>query len=251
MGLPTRFLQLVPPEFVKLEFADLTGAAAEYHPEGHRMIFNRVLSEGNGGKGFRPVRDISNQDLATIYHELFHAYFDYIDFAAGTPHMPSAAARLHADAERLLACRYLVVDVVVGPQQKGAHRKPRIEQRRIADSEGWDALNETWGVFIGWTIWNKLEVTNRMAVRWDWEATEKFLNRLEEAYQNGDLAGYFEPADPDARKVIPRWYLASSNAISLPEIALLLEVILEASPAMTQLAVNWIASDDAAPARTC
>jgi hypothetical protein len=245
MGLPSRFLQLLPSEFVKLEFAELKMAAAEYHPEEHRMIFNRALSEDNQGRRFRPLREIGNYDLATIYHELFHAYFDYIDFAAGTPRMPPEGAQLYDAAKRFLACRYTVVDVILVPQQKGRQRAARIEQRRLSDSEGWDALNETWGVFVGWAIWNRLEVTNRLSLRWDWEAVDEFLNRLEEAGQSGDIAGYFEPADPDARKVVPRWYLAPSNAISPPEIALLLESILEESHAMAQLAMSWISSDGA------
>ena len=81
------------------------------------------------------------------------------------------------------------------------------------------------------------------------------LNRLDEAYQSGDLAGYFEPANPAERKLIPRWYLAPSQAISVPEIALLLEVILDEPPGMVKLAAAWItASEDASgsPAqKTC
>ncbi|MEK6605586.1 MAG: hypothetical protein AABY77_06810, partial [Nitrospirota bacterium] len=38
MGLPSRFLRLLPLEFVKLEFADLKNVAAEYHPGSHRMV---------------------------------------------------------------------------------------------------------------------------------------------------------------------------------------------------------------------
>jgi hypothetical protein len=243
MGLPARFLQLLPSEFVKLEFAELKMAAAEYHPEEHRMIFNRSLSENNQGRRFRPLREIGNHDLATMYHELFHAYFDYIDFAAGTPGIPPEAARLHDAAKRFLACRYSVVDVILVPQQKGRQRAARTEQRRLSESEGWDALNETWGVFVGWAIWNRLDVTNRLTLRWDWEAAEEFWNRLEEAAQSGDITGYFEPADPAARKAIPRWYLASNHAISPPEIALLLEGILGESHAMAQLALSRISPD--------
>src|SRR3970040_2025643 len=94
MGLPSRFLRLLPLEFVKLEFADLKNVAAEYHPEGHRMVFHLSLSEGNQGKRFRSIKDIPSQDLATLYHELFHAYFDYVDFASGTPKMTPQGARL-------------------------------------------------------------------------------------------------------------------------------------------------------------
>src|SRR2546425_12864283 len=74
-------------QLVKLEFADLKNVAAEYHPDGHRMVFHLNLSEGNQGKRLRSLRQVGNRDLATIYHELFHAYFDYVDFASGTPRM--------------------------------------------------------------------------------------------------------------------------------------------------------------------
>ncbi len=244
MGLPSRFLRLLPLEFVKLEFADLKNVAAEYHPEGHRMVFHLSLSEGNQGKRFRPVRGISSQDLATLYHELFHAYFDYVDFASGTPKMTPDGARLHAEAKRLVACRYTVVEVSPTSPQKGSSRKAKFEKRRLTEREGWDALNETWGVFVGWTIWNKLEVTDRLnpAARWDWDALEEFLDRLEAAYVNRELTGYFEPADQAERKGIPRWYLAPSYAISAPDIALLLEVILDEPPGMAKLVASWIAS---------
>jgi hypothetical protein len=250
MGLPSKFLRLLPVEFVKLEFTDLKNVAAEYHPDGHRMVFHLNLSEGSQGKRLRPLREIASRDLATIYHELFHAYFDYVDFASGTPKMSPQGARLHAEARRLLACRYTVVEIIAGPRVVGPQFRARVERRRLAESEGWEALNETWGVFVGWAVWNKLETTDRMsrARRWDWEALENFLNRLEEAYQSGDLAGYFEvvnPEGPEGRKAIPRLYLAPGNSISAPEIALLFEIILDESPGMAKLAANWIAASDA------
>ena len=158
------------------------------------------------------------------------------------------AARLHAEAKRLLACRYTVVDVVAGPVQKAHQRNSRFERRRLSESEGWDALNETWGVFVGWAVWSKLEATNRLRTSWEWEAVEDFWNRLAEAYDERILTGYFEPADPQARHVLPRVYLAPSDAISLPEIVLLLEVILEESPRLAGMAANWIAANDAEPA---
>jgi hypothetical protein len=244
MGLPSRFLRLVPLEFVKLEFADLKNVAAEYHPDGHRMVFHLNLSEGNQGKRFRPLRQIGNRDLATVYHELFHAYFDYVEFASGTPTMTPQGVRLHTEAKRLMACRYTVVEVSPISPQKGSHRKAKFEKRRLTEREAWDALNETWGVFVGWAVWNKLEVTNRLnpALRWRWDVLEEFLDRLEAAYTDGELTGYFEPANQDERKGIPRWYLAPGGAISAPEIALLLEVILDESPGMAKLVASWIAS---------
>ncbi len=137
-----------------------------------------------------------------MYHEFFHAYFDYLDFAAGSARMPEEAARIRDEAKRLLACRYTVVDVVAGPGQKTQQRRVSTEHRRLAESEGWDALNETWGVFVGWAIWNKLEVTNRFQIDWDTEAVELFWNRLLEAYEDGILTGYFEPADVQARQCL-------------------------------------------------
>ncbi len=257
MGLPSRFLRLLPAGFVTLEFADLKNVAAEYHPEGHRMVFHLNLSEGSQGQRVRSLRQVGNHELATIYHELFHAYFDYVEFASGTSTMTPQGARLYAEAKRLVACRYTVVEVSPISPQKVSPRKAKFEQRRLTEREGWEALNETWGVFVGWAIWNKLETTDRFnpAVRWDWDALEEFLDRLEAAYANGELTGYFEPANQDERKGIPRWYLAPNYAISAPEIALLLEVILDEPPGMAKLATAWLTATDhrpAAPAlRTC
>ena len=104
-------------------------------------------------------------------------------------------------------------------------------------------MNETWGVFVGWAIWNKLELTNRFQIDWDTEAVELFWNRLSEAFEDGILTGYFEPADVQARGVMPRLYLARSSAISVTEIALLLEGILEESPGMVRMTVDWIVAD--------
>jgi hypothetical protein len=244
-GLPTRFLTLLPAEFVQLEFTELKTAAAEYHPTGHRMVFHLALSENHEGRRFRSVKDISNHELATMYHELFHAYFDYLDFAAGSAGMPEQAARILQHAKRLVSCRYTVVDVVAGPAQRAQQRKVSAEHRRLSENEGWDALNETWGVFVGWAIWNKLEVTHRFQTKWDAEAVELFWNRLSDAHEDGILTGYFEPADLQARQVLPRLYLARSNAISIAEIALLLEGIIEESPGLVGMMIDSVAAGEA------
>jgi len=257
MGLPSRFLRLLPAKFVTLEFADLKNVAAEYHPEGRRMVFHLNLSEDGQGRRLRSFRQIGNQELATIYHELFHAYFDYGEFAAGTPTMTPQGTRLRAEAKRLVACRYTVVEVSPIAPQKVSPRKAKFEKRRLTERESWEALNETWGVFVGWAIWNKLEATDRFnpAARWDWDALEEFLDRLEAAYANGELTGYFEPANPEERKGLPRWYLAPPYAISAPEIALLLEVILDEPPRLAKLTTTWLTAIDHRPAssgpRTC
>ena len=78
---------------------------------------------------------------------------------------------------------------------------------------------------------------------------EDFWNRLAEAYEDRTLTGYYEPADPQARQGLLRVYLGPSDAISLPEIVLLLEVILEESPRQAGMAANWIAANDPEPVR--
>src|SRR5205823_11028891 len=101
--------------------------------------------------------------------------------------------------------------------------------------------------------WNKHETTDRLnpTTRWDWDTVEEYLDRLEAAYVNRELTGYFEPADQAERRGIPRWYLGPSHAISAQEIALLLEVILDETPGMAQLAARWItATQDHATAST-
>ena len=250
MGLPSRFLRLLPPGFVTLEFADLKNVAAEYHPDGHRMVLHLALSEGGRGKRLRPLRKIGNRDLATLYHELFHAYFDYVDSASGASSMTAQGARLHAEAKRLAACRYTIVEVGPVSPQQGSVRKATFEKRRLTEREAWEALNETWGVFVGWAVWTELETTDRLkpAHRWDWDTQEQFLDRLDEASSSGALTGYFEPAGQDERKGVPRWHLAPRYAISAPEVALLLEVILEESPGMAKLAAAWSTAPAGQPA---
>ena len=55
LGLPTKFLKAVPPDFVKFEFDDLQAFAAEYHLGEHRMVLNRTLSFNVAGGTLRPL----------------------------------------------------------------------------------------------------------------------------------------------------------------------------------------------------
>src|SRR2546425_11019838 len=147
MGLPSRFLRLLPVEFVKLEFAELKNVAAEYHPDGHRMVFHLNLSEGSQGKRLRSLRQIGNHDLATIYHELFHAYFDYVEFASETPRMTAQGARLYAEAKRFVACRYSVVEISPIATQKSAPRKGRFEKRRSEERRVGKECRSRWSPY--------------------------------------------------------------------------------------------------------
>src|SRR2546425_9229482 len=147
MGLPSRFLRLLPLEFVKLEFTDLKNVAAEYHPDGHRMVFHLNLSEGSQGKRLRSFQQIGNHDLATIYHELFHAYFEYVEFASETPRMTAQGARLYAEAKRFVACRYSVVEISPIATQKSAPRKGRFEKRRSEERRVGKECRSRWSPY--------------------------------------------------------------------------------------------------------
>src|SRR5690242_6687398 len=70
LGLPTKFLARVPPEFVRFEFDDLQAFAAEYHPSEHRMVLNRTISFNVAGRTLRPLNRLTHAELETLYHEL-------------------------------------------------------------------------------------------------------------------------------------------------------------------------------------
>jgi hypothetical protein len=82
LGLPTKFLKAVPPGFIQFEFDDLRTYAAEYHLGEHRMVLNRALSFNGAGAMLRPLGRLTHAEIETLYHELFHAYIDYLVTAA-------------------------------------------------------------------------------------------------------------------------------------------------------------------------
>src|SRR5690242_9586034 len=109
LGLPTKFLATIPPEFVRFEFDDLQAFAAEYHPSEHRMVLNRTLSFNVAGRTLRPLNRLTHAELETLYHELFHAYMDYLTTmeAEGRPDSLLTFAR------KQQRCRY--GDVLITP----------------------------------------------------------------------------------------------------------------------------------------
>ena len=88
LALPTRFLEQIPSQFVTFEFEDLHAFAAEYHPPDHRMVLNRSLSLNAAGRTLRPLARLTHKELETLYHELFHAYMDFLEQES-----PSSEAR--------------------------------------------------------------------------------------------------------------------------------------------------------------
>ena len=83
--LPTKFLKTLPPDFIHFEFDDLRFYAAEYHPDEHRMILNRSLSFNAAGRTLKPLGKMTHKELEVLYHELFHAYMNYLQVVEEQP----------------------------------------------------------------------------------------------------------------------------------------------------------------------
>ncbi len=227
LGLPTRFLQKIPPGFASIEFEDLRSFAAEYHPEQHRMVLNRVLSLNAAGGTLRPLSQLPHRDLATLYHELFHVYMDFAESAAEEGMADPRSEQLLTVARTLQHCRY--GRVLITPLVR---RKSFTEARLLTERESWEALNETWAVFVGWHIWTTLQLREHARSRGGsgFDPREEWLERLKKADQDATLSGYYEPEDPRERALTRKRHLAPSFRISPAEVRTLLELVLEASP---------------------
>lgn len=225
-GLPTRFLLAIDPTFVTLEFDDLHAFAAEYHPEDHQLILNRSLSFNGAGGTLKSLTQLTPRELGTLYHELFHAYLDYLSSLANPETVGPMAVRLLEFARDRQQCRYQQVSITPIVQKKG-----RTEVRFLTERESWEALNETWAVFVGWSIWTQLEVQrgssqsrrNAAAAQGSW------VKRLKKADQDGDLIGYYEPENNSERAIARKRYLAPSHRIAPQEVSRLLQDVLEYS----------------------
>jgi len=239
LGLPTKFLKVVPPAFVKFEFDDLQAFAAEYHLGEHRMVLNRTLSFNAAGGTLRPLARLTQGEMETLYHELFHAYMDYLlTMRAGGPPDP-----LLAFARRQQHCRYSLV--LINPV---VQRKSDTEERFLSEGESWEALNETWAVFIGWAVWNQLgiEETGR-SIQDPGKIREAWLRRLEEADREGKLRGYYEPEDPTERAITRKRFLAPNTRLSPEELEHLMREALGFSPDLIQRAVAILSRGQSPP----
>jgi hypothetical protein len=219
LGLPVRFLRTLPPDFITLEFEDLHTFAAEYHPEDHRMLLNLSLSFNGAGGALRPLAEMTHREVGTLYHELFHAYMDYVvskPDAVGTDDV-----RLLRFARDRQHCQYETVTITPVVQRKSV-----TEPRFLTEQESWEALNETWGVFVGWAVWTKLELPASRSSRKQVSGKRtEWLKRLKQADRDGDLTGYYEPQDPSERVIAQKRYLAPSSRITPWEVAMLLETL--------------------------
>jgi len=228
LGLPTKFLKTVPPSFVHFEFDDLHSYAAEYHLGEHRMVLNRALSFNGAGATLRPLGRLTHSEIETLYHELFHAYVDYLVTAAEAssevaPDPVLAFARVQQD------CHYGAVLITPVVQ-----RKYETEERFLTEGESWEALNETWAVFVGWMVWNQLELANGAgrSIRKSGKSQDEWVRRLKNADREGTLRGYYEPEDPGERVVARKRYLAPASRLSEQEAVVLMKNVLEFPPSL-------------------
>lgn len=222
--LPTKFLKRLPPDFIHFEFDDLRAYAAEYHPEEHRMVLNRSLSFNAAGRTLKPLGMMTHKELEVLYHELFHAYMDYLSV------MEKQSGETGRGSEELLlfareqqACRYGEVTIVPIVQ-----RKDEMESRYLTPAESWEALNETWAVFVGWTVWNQLEVQHKTgkSIFQEQEQAHRWIRRFKTAVEKGDLRGYYAPQDPDERRLAYKRYLAKPSQLTLKEAEVLMKQVL-------------------------
>ena len=243
LNLPTRFLEQVPAHFVAFEFEDLHAFAAEYHPAEHRMVLARSLSLNAAGRTLRPLARLTHKELETLYHELFHAYMDFIEQEAG---LLPAPLSLMAFAREQQRCRYQHVLITPVLQKKTV-----TEERFLSETESWEALNETWAVFVGWAVWTQLEVEkaggrearspsrSRQVSAW--------MARLSQAEQNAVLSGYYEPEDPAEKVMARKRFLAPDFRLSAPELLRLMTDVLGSSTDMIRQADQVLTRPGGAP----
>lgn len=223
LHLPTKFLQVLPPDFIRFEFDDLRTYAAEYHPGEHRMLLNRTVSLNAAGRVLKPLGRMTHKELEVLYHELFHAYMDYLTAKS----IQLGEAERHSEtlvrfAKIQQACRY--GEVMIAPI---VQRMDEVESRYLTEAESWEALNETWAVFVGWVIWSQLEMqqqTGRSVVLGQRKA-QQWIDRFKAAFEKGEFRGYYVPVDPDERRLAQKRYLAKSSQLSLEEALVLMEQV--------------------------
>jgi hypothetical protein len=224
LHLPTMFLKVIPPDFIRFEFDDLRAYAAEYHPGEHRMVLNRALSFNAAGRVLKPLTKMTHKELEVLYHELFHAYMDYLTSSIGEPGNGGLVSNGVMDFARTQqVCRYGNVKIAPVPQRPG-----ETELRYLTESESWEALNETWAVFIGWAIWNQLDVQHpgRESMFRQHRLMERWAQRLKAAFQNGELRGYYVPEDAGERLVARKRFLAKPSQITWKETVVLMSQVL-------------------------
>ena len=249
-GLPTGFLKQIDPRFVTVVFEDLRTYAAEYHPLDHRMILNMRLSFNEAGGALADLGRMNHHDLGLLYHELLHAYLDFIFSATNPDTLPGEAHRLLDFAKEQLRCHYRFVRINPIRQRKTAS-----ELRFLSKEDAWEVLNETWAVFVGWAIWTKLEMFPEKldAATWTPALLTEWSERLTKANQGSELLGYYEPDDPEERRIARKRFIAPSNSITPQGVQVLLTEVLGESPEVIKASTHVIeeARASAEPPPSC
>jgi hypothetical protein len=223
LRLPTGFLKAMPPDFVQFEFDDLRTYAAEYHPGEHRMVLNRTLSFHAAGRDVRPLTTMTPKELEVLYHELFHAYVDYLESREAGGALSGPEQELITFARQMQVCRYR--EVTITPVVQRSHET---EVRYLSDPEAWEALNETWAVFVGWAIWNQLEIEKKggRSMVGSLPLSGEWVTRFRRAIEAGEIRGYYVPQAPEERRVTHKRFLAPGSQISLEESRRLMKQVL-------------------------
>lgn len=229
LRLPTGFLKEIVPDFVTVTFEDLRTYAAEYHPEDHRMILNLRLSFNKAGGALMDLDRMTHHDVSLLYHELFHAYLDYMFNGPGPEKLSAEANRVLAFAQEQMRCHYRFVRI--NPIRQ---RRDMTEIRFLSQEDSWEVLNETWAVFVGWQIWTKLEQQADGIGPWTDLLIDAWATLLSEANTSGELLGYYEPDDPEERRVARKRFIAPSNGLTPEGVELLLAVVLEEPDAVVK-----------------
>lgn len=223
LHLPTKFLREIPADFIQFEFDDLRTYAAEYHPDEHRMVLSRSLSFNAAGRALKPLAKMTHREISLLYHELFHAYMDHLTASeADSVGIANGSNGLTAFARLHQVCRY--TDVTIVPI---AQRPQEVESRYLTELESWEALNETWAVFIGWAIWNQLEVQSKgheTLLRQPSQMAQ-WARRLETAFLNGEFRGYYVPQDSAEQRITHKRFLAKQSQLSWREAEMLMSQV--------------------------
>jgi hypothetical protein len=221
LHLPTKFLRVLPPDFIQFEFDELRTYAAEYHPGEHRMLLNRTLSLNAAGRVLKPLGRMTHKELEVLYHELFHAYMDYL-MVRSVPlgELERSSQALLRVAKEQQVCRY--GEVMITPI---VQRIDEVESRYLTDAESWEALNETWAVFVGWVVWNQLELLQQTgkSTFLGGQDARQWIPRLKRAFEHGEFRGYYVPEEPSERRLAQKRYLAKSSQLSLEEAIVIME----------------------------
>jgi len=226
LGLPTEFLTHIDPAFVNITFEDLRTYAAEYHPEDHRMILNLRLSFNEAGGALADLARMTHHDLALLYHELLHAYLDYLYADQQLTALTTEDKQVLDFANSQMACHYRFVRINPIRQLKDV-----TELRFLSNQDSWEVMNETWAVFVGWVLWTKLELFQGQLSNSQWtpELITQWTERLEKAVESGELLGYYEPDDPKERRVARKRFIAPSNGLTPQDVEHLLTRVLHES----------------------